>query len=228
MSIHYSDEWTPARVETLRTMAVAGHSASVIAEALGGTTRNAVISKCHRVGVQLGFWNGEKLEQLKTLHAEGRSMTEIAATLDCTRNAVMGKAWRLGLITDPTTKRSNYLRAHKKRLQKSKPHPKPVTPRAAKPNAPAPVKISGGRIYNMPPDRPLRPERPHNGVRVPLLDLEPHTCRFPFGDPREASFGFCAADAPDGSYCSEHHRLTTTKSQPAKIRFYDASSRRAA
>ena len=43
--------WTDDRVETLKTMWLAGSSASQIAAALGDVTRNAVIGKVHRLGL---------------------------------------------------------------------------------------------------------------------------------------------------------------------------------
>ena len=43
--------WTEDRVETLKTMWTDGNSASQIAKALGGVTRNAVIGKVHRLGL---------------------------------------------------------------------------------------------------------------------------------------------------------------------------------
>ena len=43
--------WTDERVETLKKLWQEGHSASQIAKALGGVTRNAVIGKVHRLGL---------------------------------------------------------------------------------------------------------------------------------------------------------------------------------
>ena len=43
--------WTDERVETLKKLWTEGHSASQIAKALGGVTRNAVIGKVHRLGL---------------------------------------------------------------------------------------------------------------------------------------------------------------------------------
>jgi GcrA cell cycle regulator len=43
--------WTDTRVETLTTLWRSGLSASQIARALGGVTRNAVIGKLHRLGL---------------------------------------------------------------------------------------------------------------------------------------------------------------------------------
>jgi GcrA cell cycle regulator len=44
--------WTDERIETLKTMWEAGQTASQIAEALTGVSRNAVIGKAHRLGLQ--------------------------------------------------------------------------------------------------------------------------------------------------------------------------------
>ena len=43
--------WTSERVESLKKRWSEGHSASEIAGALGGVTRNAVIGKVHRLGL---------------------------------------------------------------------------------------------------------------------------------------------------------------------------------
>ncbi|MBX9881821.1 MAG: GcrA family cell cycle regulator, partial [Sphingomonas sp.] len=44
--------WTEERIETLKTMWEKGLTASQIAETLGGVSRNAVIGKAHRLGLQ--------------------------------------------------------------------------------------------------------------------------------------------------------------------------------
>ena len=43
--------WTSEKVEKLKELWTKGHTASQIAEALGDTTRNAVIGKVHRLGL---------------------------------------------------------------------------------------------------------------------------------------------------------------------------------
>src|SRR5271165_3001883 len=45
--------WTEEAVETLKRLALEGMSASVIAAALGAESRNAVIGKANRIGIQL-------------------------------------------------------------------------------------------------------------------------------------------------------------------------------
>ena len=44
--------WTDERIEALRKMWESGQTASQIAEALGGVSRNAVIGKAHRLELQ--------------------------------------------------------------------------------------------------------------------------------------------------------------------------------
>ena len=44
--------WTEEKVEKLRELWSKGHTASQIAEALGDTTRNAVIGKAHRLNLE--------------------------------------------------------------------------------------------------------------------------------------------------------------------------------
>ena len=46
-------EWTSERVEVLRQLWGQGQTASQIAARLGGTTRNAVIGKAHRMGLSV-------------------------------------------------------------------------------------------------------------------------------------------------------------------------------
>ncbi len=43
--------WTPESITSLTELWRAGHSASEIAERLGGISRNAVIGKAHRLGL---------------------------------------------------------------------------------------------------------------------------------------------------------------------------------
>jgi GcrA cell cycle regulator len=44
--------WTDEKVEKLKELWSKGHTASQIAEALGDTTRNAVIGKAHRLNLR--------------------------------------------------------------------------------------------------------------------------------------------------------------------------------
>jgi hypothetical protein len=46
-------DWTPADIDRLKDLVSAGHSATYIAVAMGGMTRNTVLGKLHRLGIKL-------------------------------------------------------------------------------------------------------------------------------------------------------------------------------
>lgn len=59
-----SASWTDERVERLRALVADGHSASEIADALGGVSRNGVCGKAHRLGLSFGGGAGQVLQTL--------------------------------------------------------------------------------------------------------------------------------------------------------------------
>jgi GcrA cell cycle regulator len=66
-----SPGWTDARIETLTALWRSGLSASQIAKALGGVTRNAVIGKVHRLGLA-GRATPQSPRQIRTARARAR------------------------------------------------------------------------------------------------------------------------------------------------------------
>ena len=56
--------WTPERQNKLKELWKKGYTASQIAEALGGTTRNAVIGKAHRLNLEAR--NASRKTEVKT------------------------------------------------------------------------------------------------------------------------------------------------------------------
>ena len=48
-----------------------------------------------------GFWDHNRVMRLRRLWGLGRTGTQIAKSLDCSRGAVMGKLDRLGLLGKP-------------------------------------------------------------------------------------------------------------------------------
>jgi GcrA cell cycle regulator len=148
-------------------------------------------------------WTEENTECLKALIARGFSAKAIADDLGVTRNAVIGKAHRLGLYGFSYTK---ILAPRKRRRSKD----------IRNPNG-SPMQVSkGGNGFNfgiaridskaiqeftdLPAD-----ESPD---AVSLIDIESHQCRWPLNDPREPGFLFCGSGKIDGhSYCPRHFRL---------------------
>lgn len=72
-------EWTDSRVEMLKRLWRQGQSASQIAQALGGITRNAVIGKAHRLG--LGGRQASATAVAPRLLADERTQTKTAASV---------------------------------------------------------------------------------------------------------------------------------------------------
>jgi GcrA cell cycle regulator len=139
-----------------------------------------------------GPWTGDLINEMRTLRAAGYNAREIAILLghNLTRNAVIGKAWRLGLNWGRSE------RSERKPAVASTPRPTP--PRPPKPPAPPPS----------PPQPRPQPQAAPLMRRLHLVELEPHHCRWPIGDPHQPGFFFCANDK-DGSspYCPRHHGM---------------------
>jgi GcrA cell cycle regulator len=122
-------------------------------------------------------WTKERDAQLSKLREQGLSSEQIATKLGgVTRNAVIGRAARLGLVTQDKRPKS----VRKPRLVNHGCYFKTTS------DTPPPV-----------PAIDQRSEAP-----VALLDLEPHHCRWPV---RDAPYAFCGDTKQDGSsYCGHH------------------------
>ncbi len=152
-------------------------------------------------------WTAEKIEQLNKLWSEGMSITEIGKILGMTRNAVVGKAHRLGLAKRP----SPIARAPGPRpvaqpapaVQPTRPVVAP-TPAAAAASAPVvetPVVAPKPAMPVMP--QPARP-RPAPAFRATRVANGP-ACRWPIGDPKSPDFHFCGSPSIEGKpYCEKH------------------------
>ena len=140
-------------------------------------------------------WTNERIEQLKTLWADGQSASAIAAELGVvTRNAVIGKIHRLGLAA--RWKRS---RGHQARRQPSMAHrprrrTSPSSNRSRLPVTPRNVAS------------PLAELGPAPQVPVTVATLTEHTCHWPEGDPKIPGFHFCGRQKSSSSapYCEPH------------------------
>lgn len=124
-------------------------------------------------------WTDEKVAVLRRYWGSGKSASEIAEIIGgMSRNAVIGKAHRLGLAGQPSP-----IKDRKKPAQR----PEPVA-------TPAPKLVA-------------RAERdPVDGATI--LALTERMCRWPHGDPKKPGFQFCGRIASPGmSYCSEHMKL---------------------
>ncbi len=146
-------------------------------------------------------WTEDRIAVLKAGWESGMTASQIAEQLGegVTRNAVIGKAHRLGLESRPSpVKGGDDASATPAPAAKvaapaaAPPAAKGVTPAPAEPTAPAPVVA-----------KPVR--RTGKAAKVTLLDLNERICKWPIGHPGEPDFHFCGKAVQTGfPYCSEH------------------------
>lgn len=143
-------------------------------------------------------WNELLIGELKRLWAEGYSATDIARELRgaVSRNAVIGKVNRLGLS----------------RRKPEQPRPRKPTIKRGRPIVRRPVFIAPPPQQQQQQEQPPPLEPSPRMRRLQLLQLEDNHCRWPYGDPMQRPFYFCASDTTDGqSYCPFHMRLAYTR-----------------
>jgi GcrA cell cycle regulator len=152
-------------------------------------------------------WTDERIATLKKMWKEGKSAADIAKTLakGVTRNAVIGKAHRMGLSGRPSP--------IKNAPPKKEAAPKLVKPVAAPlrdvkktPAANASGKQSGIALVKEAEElKKIEKEAIPPGGGVALIDLTERMCKWPIGDPREPDFTFCGRNIRPGTpYCPDH------------------------
>jgi GcrA cell cycle regulator len=183
--------WTEERIERLKKMWQDGSTASQIADELGGVSRNAVIGKAHRLG----------LEARPSPVKPGEEKERAAPAAAAPKAAPVERA-----APKPATAES--------------PAPAQPT-RAAPQRSAADMQYRsigpGGFIRQGPgeqqapippaPPRRLVPAKPSPEVadKTSLLDLNDRICKWPMGHPGEPDFYFCGEPANPGfPYCVEH------------------------
>ena len=185
--------WTEERIERLKKMWHDGATASQIADELGGVSRNAVIGKAHRLG----------LEQRPSPVKAGEEKEARKAKAEAPAPAAP--------------------KAPKPAPAAAAPAAPDLTPAAPKPvNRSAPEMQfrsigPGGFIRQGPgdqqppippaPPRRLVPAKPSPEVadKTSLLDLNDRICKWPIGHPGEPDFHFCGVKVNPGfPYCVEH------------------------
>ncbi|MGH7935571.1 MAG: GcrA family cell cycle regulator [Chthoniobacterales bacterium] len=140
-------------------------------------------------------WTDERTEILKKLWADGLSASQIADELGgMTRNAIIGKAHRLGL---PGRAKS----------PSSSPRPRKARSPAFGKTRTTPFRGTAQLAYEYVEDEP-QPELLEIplGQRKTLLELKENTCRWPVGDPGSDKFFFCGGGCKD-VYCPYHFRV---------------------
>ena len=151
-------------------------------------------------------WTDERIELLRRSWESGMTASQIAETLGegVSRNAVIGKAHRLGLQARPSPVRAGETLA---------------------PDVPAPVAAEeavAGDVPRVPPARKAVravTAPPRKPARTTLLDLSEKVCKWPIGHPGEAGFHFCGKPSQASfPYCTEHCAVAYQAQLPRRDR----------
>ena len=188
--------WTEERIERLKKMWHDGATASQIAEDLGGVSRNAVIGKAHRLGLEQRpspVKPGEEKEGKKPAPAAAAARAPVPRA-NVPRSAPTAPAASAAHAAHPA------------------PHPHPrsgeIQYRSIGPGG----FIRQGPGDQQPPIPPAPPRRlvpakpsPDVADKTSLLDLNDRICKWPMGHPGEPDFHFCGQPANPGfPYCVQH------------------------
>ncbi len=185
--------WTDERIDRLKKMWSDGATASQIADELGGVSRNAVIGKAHRLG----------LDARPSPVKAGEEKEKKAAPAKAAARAESSKRAAASAPAD---------------ADEGTPTPHVRTPQRPQPDGIQYRSIGpGGFVRQGPgdtqapippaPPRRLVPAKPSAEVagKTGLLDLNDRICKWPLGHPGEPDFHFCGNPANPGfPYCVEH------------------------
>ncbi|MBS0505398.1 MAG: GcrA cell cycle regulator [Proteobacteria bacterium] len=186
--------WTDERIDQLKAMWEKGMTASQIAEELGGVSRNAVIGKAHRLGLQ----------SRPSPVRDGKDDSSPAPASHEPKAEAPPRPAPAPRAPAPAAER-------------------PAVPAAAsaEPSAPPQPQIRsigpGGFLRQAPgeqsapippaPPRRLVPAKPSPEMadKTSLLDLNDRICKWPLGHPGEPDFHFCGDPVNPGfPYCVAH------------------------
>jgi GcrA cell cycle regulator len=189
--------WTDERIDQLKSLWLHGMTASQIAEELGGVSRNAVIGKAHRLGLQ------SRPSPVKPNEdgSEAPPDAEVAP-------------WEEPAAPEP----GRAAPASEPAAEAAPPEASVAPAQPAAPPQPQMRSIGpGGFVRQAPgeqqapippaPPRRLVPAKPSPEIaeKTGLLDLNEKICKWPIGHPGEPDFHFCGAPANPGfPYCVEH------------------------
>jgi GcrA cell cycle regulator len=137
-------------------------------------------------------WTAERVALLRDRINAGFSCAQIAAEIGLSRNAVIGKATRLGFLGQ---------RARSRHVVRPR-----VPPRKRGPQHTSQQRTLRVLWAQQQPSCAEVPET--DATRCSLLELKEWHCRWPIGDPTAKGFGFCGNNPVQGlPYCAAHARI---------------------
>lgn len=164
-------------------------------------------------------WHEDRIDELKRLHREGLTAAVIASKLGTTRNAVLGKVFRLGLSEPAWTKPK---KRDPEEARKTKNY-RQLQYRTAKRSLAKETKMAQIDAAALPPPEALR---------IPLIELRDwradavNQCRYIADDPPGPNYFTCGLPTEPGqSYCLHCTRIIVR--QPWDLSEADKMKKRA-
>ncbi|WP_271299320.1 GcrA family cell cycle regulator [Sphingomonas sp. CV7422] len=207
--------WTDERIDALKTMWEAGQTASQIAEALGGVSRNAVIGKAHRLGLQ-SRPSPVKPNEAAPLDVPAEAEPEIVAA------PVAAPASPAPAPAPEPVAAAPAMAAEDDTVEdeadEDEDEDVAAAPVRREPQQPVLRSVGPGGFVRQspgeqqPPSTPAPPRRlvpakpsPEIAGKTTLLDLNDRICKWPLGHPGEPDFHFCGDKVNPGfPYCVAH------------------------
>jgi GcrA cell cycle regulator len=189
--------WTEERIERLKKMWHEGATASQIADELGGVSRNAVIGKAHRLGLE------QRPSPVKPGEEKEVKKTAAAPAAAAPKSATPAKAGAEAPPAPATPAEPGAPAPARRQLTPQELQYRSIGPGGFIRQGP------GEQQAPIPPAPPRRlvPAKPSPEVadKTSLLELNDRICKWPIGHPGEPDFYFCGEPANPGfPYCVEH------------------------
>jgi GcrA cell cycle regulator len=199
--------WTDERIDRLKELWTQGMTASQIADELGGVSRNAVIGKAHRLGLQ-SRPSPVKPNEPAAAGSDAPQAAEAAPPAPAPEPEPVIASADAPAEDDPFTPAEDDSQAAAAETPAAPPAPPQPLIRSIGPGGF--VRQSPGEQQSpIPPAPPRRlvPAKPSPEIadKTSLLDLNEKICKWPIGHPGEPDFHFCGNPANPGfPYCVQH------------------------
>lgn len=150
-------------------------------------------------------WTDEQSDTLKTLWVNGLTSYVVAAVLGVSRNAVLGKAHRMGLLGGRVTRESvRHVKAGKPMLE--------VAAKLVAEHKISPPRDCMVAVPVLPPT-PVPEGKKWPDDAITLADLPSlGKCKFIYGDARDA-FRYCGHASGASSWCPAHREIVYAPSE---------------
>lgn len=174
--------------------------------------QEGLVQRADSEGIDARRWTGEEDELLQRMWNDGHSAAEICVVLGRTRNAVVGRRWRLGQIVPDNWLGGRAVRGggdnRRKQNTKSKRLVKPKGESIRKPPW-SPTIVSArtrSRMAVLEFKRSKAEPKPECGI----YELTDGVCRYIVGGERAVGddpYRFCGQTTDYKSYCKEHAKI---------------------